>query len=180
VSDLKVEIVNVVATASLNQKVNLDAVAELEQAFYHLEVYHCAYIKDKDMKGKVSVFASGKMISLGTKSEKEASKDLNHVTKLLADTKIIKPTKIHPGVQNVVAVATLKAHPDLERIAETADVIYEPEQFPAAIYRPPRFPKVTTLIFSSGKLIIAGTSSTKIVGEVAEELENFIKTSEVS
>ena len=35
---------------------------------------------------------------------------------------------------------------------------YEPEQFPALIYRPPEY-SVTFLVFSNGKLIIAGTKS---------------------
>ena len=34
---------------------------------------------------------------------------------------------------------------------------YEPEQFPGLIYRPPEF-EVTLLIFSSGKVIIGGTT----------------------
>jgi transcription initiation factor TFIID TATA-box-binding protein len=33
---------------------------------------------------------------------------------------------------------------------------YEPEQFPAIIYRPPQF-SLTLLIFSTGKVIVGGT-----------------------
>jgi transcription initiation factor TFIID TATA-box-binding protein len=34
---------------------------------------------------------------------------------------------------------------------------YEPEQFPAVVYRPPEF-AVTLLVFSTGKVIIGGTT----------------------
>lgn len=50
---------------------------------------------------------------------------------------------------------------DLELLAVTLgleNTEYEPEQFPALIYRPPQF-EVTFLVFSNGKLIIAGTKS---------------------
>jgi len=66
-------IVNVVATATLDRSVDL---ASLPQLFprlisYDSERYFAAYFKSKDMQGKVSIFSSGKMISVGTRSEKK-------------------------------------------------------------------------------------------------------------
>lgn len=46
---------------------------------------------------------------------------------------------------------------------------YEPEQFPALIYRPPEL-DVTLLIFSSGKIIIGGTMSEATAREAIEDL----------
>ena len=50
---------------------------------------------------------------------------------------------------------------------------YEPEQFPAVIYRPPEF-AVTLLIFSTGKVIVGGTTDGKearaALDHVREEL----------
>lgn len=47
---------------------------------------------------------------------------------------------------------------------------YEPEQFPGLIYRPPEY-KVTLLIFSSGKVIIGGTTDREEAVSAIESLE---------
>jgi TATA-box binding protein (TBP) (component of TFIID and TFIIIB) len=67
-------IVNVVATADLNQEVDLFELANLKEIVYDSEIYggRVAYFKLSDMEGKVSIFSSGKMISVGTKSDKTA------------------------------------------------------------------------------------------------------------
>ena len=47
---------------------------------------------------------------------------------------------------------------------------YEPEQFPALIYRPPQF-DVTILVFSNGKLIIGGTKTREEAKNSVEHLK---------
>ena len=80
---IKAKIVNVVATAALNQEVNPEELRQFEEVVYDSNVYggRVAYFKTKTSQGKVSIFISGKMISVGTKSEEapfqelEAAKD---------------------------------------------------------------------------------------------------------
>jgi len=48
---------------------------------------------------------------------------------------------------------------------------YEPEQFPALIYRPPEL-DVTLLIFSNGKVIIGGTRSEGTAQKAVEQLKS--------
>src|SRR6266581_3539043 len=62
----KLEIVNVAATAELNQFINLGLLVSVEGFVYNPDVYRCAYLKDENTRGKVSIFVSGKMISVGT------------------------------------------------------------------------------------------------------------------
>jgi len=50
---------------------------------------------------------------------------------------------------------------------------YEPEQFPALIYKPPAF-GVTLLIFSSGKIIIGGTMSKRTAQEAIDHLTEHL------
>ena len=50
---------------------------------------------------------------------------------------------------------------------------YEPEQFPALIYRPPEL-DVTLLIFSSGKMIVAGTRSEAKAQEAVKQLKSHL------
>jgi len=77
VTSLKISIVNVVATASLDRRVDLESLRESfpHKVVHDLEIYggRTAYFKSKKMQGKVSIFSSGKMISVGTKSQKKPS-----------------------------------------------------------------------------------------------------------
>lgn len=50
---------------------------------------------------------------------------------------------------------------------------YEPEQFPAVIYRPPQF-AVTLLIFSTGKIIVIGTADREEARSALQQLKNRI------
>ena len=70
----RIEVVNVVATATLDHSIDLKSLAIHFPAIvsYDPKVYFAAYFKSREMKGKVSIFQSGKMISVGTRSEEEA------------------------------------------------------------------------------------------------------------
>ena len=67
---MKVEIVNLVATATLGESVSLEELAALPFITYNPSRYFCAYFKDETMEAKVSIFTSGKMIAVGTNIEK--------------------------------------------------------------------------------------------------------------
>ncbi|WP_210423545.1 TATA-box-binding protein [Halorussus marinus] len=67
---------------------------------------------------------------------------------------------------------TLDRSLDLERLVlklGLEQTEYEPEQFPALIYRPPEL-DVTLLVFSSGKIIIGGTMSEATAREAIDHL----------
>jgi len=71
-----VKIVNVVATATLNQCMDFSKLNQFVEITHNLHTYQgrVAYFKASKMEGKVSIFKSGKMISVGTKSEAQAFK----------------------------------------------------------------------------------------------------------
>ena len=52
---------------------------------------------------------------------------------------------------------------------------YEPEQFPAVIYRPPEF-AVTLLIFSTGKVIVGGTTDREEARSALQRVKGEIAT----
>ena len=54
------------------------------------------------------------------------------------------------------------------------DTEYEPEQFPGIIYRPEDF-EVTLLVFSSGKIIIGGTTDRNEAISAIRQLEDELK-----
>ena len=158
--DATFEIVNVVVTATLDRRIELERLHELfpKEVIHDQEIYggRVAYFKSKNMEGKVSIFTSGKMISVGTKSVEKAEKELKFVAKTL-NVRL----KAEPKIQNIVATANLGFEVDLYRIATLNNIktIYEPEQFAGAIIHLPLPEKgvvASILLFASGKLVCVG------------------------
>lgn len=159
------KIVNVVATVALDHPVDLESLHELfpHEVIHDQEIYRgrVAYFKSKGMRGKVSIFHSGKMISVRTRSEEEARRELTSVANILNRAGIAK-LKSKPEIRNVVVTADLGFKPDLETIMKTihsvegAKAIYEPEQFPGMIIRLHESSRTTILLFSSGKMVCVG------------------------
>ena len=74
--------------------------------------------------------------------------------------------------RTAVFMETFDRSIDLERLVlklGLEQTEYEPEQFPALIYRPPEL-DVTLLVFSSGKIIIGGTMSKRTAQEAIDHL----------
>lgn len=161
--DVAFRIVNVVATAVLDRPLDLESLHEHfpHKVIHDQEIYRgrVAYFKSKNMEGKVSIFTSGKMISIGTKSVEKAIKELKLVAKTLKAN-----LKTKPKIQSIVATADLKTSIDLEgflsQVQEEKEfhAMYEPEQFPGAIvkFSVAQGSEATILLFSSGKLVCVG------------------------
>jgi transcription initiation factor TFIID TATA-box-binding protein len=177
---VKTTIVNVVATAYLGREIDLYDLEKFKEMQHDPEIYggRVAYFKLPTMKGRVSIFPSGKMISVGTKSEKEASHELALAQKFLISKRLVKPARLIPKTQNLVATAELEINVNLEKLAEMSKVIYEPEQFLGGILRIEKPHRATILVFASGKAVIAGLTSTNQLKSVAQELETTIKTND--
>jgi TATA-box binding protein (TBP) (component of TFIID and TFIIIB) len=57
--------------------------------------------------------------------------------------------------------------------AQISKVIYEPDQFPGAIFKTPQGP--VCLIFSSGKIVIVGSKSEQQLGICFDNLKKILK-----
>ena len=156
----QLNIVNVVATANLRQQVDLLMISELPDTTYDQKIYggRVAYLKTPEMYGKVTIFPSGKLISVGTKSPEQAQQDLERTVKTLVTGGLTNPVEVGAELRNIIAVQHLEKPVDLGSLSIFTYGIYEPEQFPGLILRQEN-PKVTYLIFSSGKVVIAGSKS---------------------
>ncbi len=153
----KLCIVNVVATAELNRFVNLEKLVNVSGFLYDKTIYRCAYLRDQNTKAKVSIFSTGKMISIGSKSFQSAKHDLNHATKRLGELGLISPTSIKVKLQNIVATGEMGKSIDIEKLsAELPNIMYEPEQFSGAIYYAKELEGASILIFANGKVVFAG------------------------
>ncbi len=152
-----ISIENVVASATLNQKVDLNAVVKgYPGVEYRPEQFPGLVFRLKRPKTATLIFNSGKMVCTGAKSEKEAKRAVLKVVKELKKGGIIIISKPELKIQNIVASASLGGLIDLEKAAYTLGrTMYEPEQFPGLIYRMEQ-PKVVILLFASGKLVCTG------------------------
>jgi len=83
-------------------------------------------------------------------------------------------------ITNVVASAILNGIIDLDRLYSKMDgkIIFEPEQFPGAIYRM-ESPSVVFLIFSNGKIVCVGAKKEEDIYVAAEKLRQRLEENEV-
>lgn len=170
-----VHIENVVASVTINQKIDLEKIAKATlNVEYDPEQFPGLVYRLEKPKTATLIFSSGKMVCTGAKSEKEVHKAVNLILKDLQDVGIIDVNS-EPiiQIQNIVASASLGADLNLELAAYTLpNVMYEPEQFPGLIYRM-KNPKVVLLLFTTGKLVVTGAKREE---EIYTAVENVLNT----
>jgi len=171
-----VNIENVVASATLKQRVDLNAVVKgYPGVEYRPEQFPGLVFRLKRPKTATLIFNSGKMVCTGAKSEKEARRAVMRVIKELKKSGIIIMSKPELKIQNIVASANLSGIIDLEKAAFTLGrTMYEPEQFPGLIYRMDE-PKVVILLFASGKLVCTGAKKEEDVYDAVNRLHERLE-----
>jgi len=171
-----IKIENVVASATLNQRVDLNAVVKgYPGVEYRPEQFPGLVFRLKKPKTATLIFNSGKMVCTGAKSEKEARRAVLKVIRELKKSGIVIISKPELKIQNIVASANLSGMIDLERAAYTLGrTMYEPEQFPGLIYRMDD-PKVVILLFASGKLVCTGAKKESEVYEAIKKLHERLE-----
>lgn len=171
------KITNTVTTADLRQAVNITRLNDFLWGRYDIENNYngrVGYVKDNLMQGRVTVFTSGKLISTGAKNVKKSIEQLQKTMELLATNGFIRAVKLEPKVQNIVAILNLQNKIDLNSLSLVfPHSIFEPEQFPGLIHRAEN--GTTSLIFASGKIIIAGAKSEAQLLDTAHSLEDSLK-----
>jgi transcription initiation factor TFIID TATA-box-binding protein len=174
--DLEISIENVVATTSLDQKIDLLAIFKVfRNVEYKPKRFPGLVFRLKRPKTATLIFSTGKMVCTGAKSEKQARSAVRKVVRELKkqDILILKNPEI--VVQNIVASANLHGKIDLETATDVLDnVMYEPEQFPGLIYRM-KDPKTVLLLFTSGKLVCTGAKSEEMVHEAVTKVYGVLK-----
>jgi len=173
--DLEIVIQNVVASVTLDQKIDLLAIVKVFRFVeYRPKQFPGLVFRLKRPKTATLIFGSGKMVCTGAKSEKMARSAVKKVVRELKTNGIIILGKPKIDVVNIVASANLHGKIDLETAADIMEnVMYEPEQFPGLIYRM-KDPKTVLLLFTSGKIVCTGGKSEKIVHESVHKLYELL------
>ena len=86
-----VDIVNVVASASVDQKIDLIAITkEFPDVEYHPEQFPGLVFRLKSPKTATLIFSSGKMVCTGTKKEGEVYRAVHNLHTLLEEKKLME------------------------------------------------------------------------------------------
>ncbi|MCD6538608.1 TATA-box-binding protein [Candidatus Bathyarchaeota archaeon] len=174
----KIVIQNVVASARVKQEIDLHSIVRaFPDVEYRPEVFPGLAFRLKKPKSCVLIFNNGKMVCTGAKSEEESFRVVKRVINQLRDAKIISTEEFEFEIQNIVASIDLgDVSIDIERLVYEIGrgIMYEPEQFPGAIYRMDD-PKVVFLIFSSGKLVCAGAKKEEEIYRAVDKLVLTLK-----
>jgi len=177
----RITIPNVVATGSLKHGLDINAILmAFPDVQYRPDVFPGLVFRLKKPKTATLIFHSGKMVCTGAKSERAARGAIRKVIRELKREGIIIIGKPEIKIRNIVATVDLgNISIDLEEFVYAIaglgkQVMYEPEQFPGAIYRM-KDPKCVFLIFSTGKLVCVGIKREadvyKAVGNILPLLE---------
>jgi transcription initiation factor TFIID TATA-box-binding protein len=157
-----VEIVNVVASGSLDAEFDLERVAADigSIADYDPDKYPGMYLRFGEDDPLITVYRTGKYIVTGADSEGEAHRIRERFLNLLTENGMIPaPVDEWFRIQNFVCTAELDKSLNLNALAiglGLENTEYEPEQFPGLIYRPTGADSVV-LLFASGRVVITGS-----------------------
>ncbi|EIW66195.1 TATA-box-binding protein [Tremella mesenterica] len=148
---------NIVATVNLECRLDLKTIAlHARNAEYNPKRFAAVVMRIREPKTTALIFASGKMVVTGAKSEDDSRlasrKYARIIQKLGFDAKFAEFK-----IQNIVGSCDVKFPIRLEGLAYSHGAFssYEPELFPGLIYRMLK-PKVVLLIFVSGKIVLTG------------------------
>ena len=171
-----ISIVNVVASATIDQRLDLnDIVKKFPDVEWHPEQFPGAVFRIRSPKTATLIFRTGKMVCTGAKSEEIARKAVKKVVQLLRKGKIKIKNEATVTIQNIVASINLGGRVHLEQAARSLPrSMYEPEQFPGLIHRM-LDPKTVILIFSSGKLVCTGARTEKDVYRSVNNLHSLLE-----
>jgi TATA-box binding protein (TBP) (component of TFIID and TFIIIB) len=171
-STTKTRVCNVICTADLDQLIDIEKLNDLPCGIYDQAIYggRCGYVKTPGMVGRVTLFSSGKMISIGAKSTKNAKEQLHQTIFYLKKEKLIHDVKITPIIRNIVAVSDLKKNIPMKKLAlKFKGSIYNPDIFPGVILK--GLYECSFLIFSTGKIVqTKGTT----INQTHNDLEKVI------
>jgi len=175
-----VTVENVVVTASVRQKLDLESIAKVASGVkYRPEQFPGLIYKLKKPKTATLIFSSGKMVCTGSRSAWQARRAIMKVIEELKRNSIVILQEPEIKVQNIVASGNLNGIIDIEGTAESLQrTMYEPEQFPGLIYRMDE-PKVVMLLFASGRLVCTGAKNEDQVYEAVNKLQESLEAKEL-
>jgi transcription initiation factor TFIID TATA-box-binding protein len=172
-----VDIVNVITCAKFEKSIDLQKIIEsVPQTEYNPSKFSGLVLRMVFPKASVLIFESGKLVCTGTKSKEQSIRAVQSVVSRLASHGIdLGEKEPEIEVQNMVASVNLKGVINLEKCAKILPKsMYEPEQFPALIYRM-NDSSVVMLVFGSGKLVCTGNKTKEEIFEAVGSFHSILE-----
>jgi transcription initiation factor TFIID TATA-box-binding protein len=175
-TDFKIRVENIVASASLGIVVPLEKiVSKLEGMEYEPEQFPGVVYRLQKPKAAALIFGSGKIVCTGARNLEDVNTVFKKVISIIEDTGTKVPKGFKLQVENIVASAKLDGNLNLDKIAFNLDNSeYEPEQFPGLVFRMAE-PKVAFLLFGSGKIVCTGARSVDDVNTAVRKMNKKLK-----
>jgi len=172
----KVTIQNAVASARFEHRIELKRIVKaFPEVEYRPETFPGLVFRVNNPKAAILIFETGRMVCTGAKSVRDVRKAIHKAVRELTEASIIIASRPRIEIQNIVASVDLgNVAIDLDQTVHMAyglgsRVIYEPDQFPGAIYYM-QDPQVVFLIFATGKLVCAGARREEDIHRAVEKL----------
>lgn len=171
---------NIVATANFCCSLDLaQIVVRVRNAEYNPKRFRAVIMRIFEPRTTAMLFSSGKIVCTGAKSERLACIAVRKYGRIMQKLGYdIKFTEFK--IQNMVSTVDIKFPIRLDKLAlvHAQFCTYDPDFFPALIYRMVR-PRTVLLIFVSGKIIITGAKSRneiiETINHMAPVLNSFRK-----
>ena len=123
----KINIQNVVGLANLNQRIDLDSVTrQFQSVEYKPDVFPAIVYRSKKPNVVILLFATGKLVVVGAKSERQVKKAVSKIANELGAKGITVLGKSDVAIRNVVASAELGCQIDLEDAANIDQILFRP------------------------------------------------------
>ena len=172
----KIKISNIVTTADLKQKFDIEKLNDYSWGIYDQVSYGgiCGYVKLPEMKGRVTIFTSGKMISIGSNTIKDSIDKLNQTKFHLLRENLINDITLEPLVRNIISTITFDKLINLNKLEKKIlNSIYEPNVFAGLRYKIRE--GLSALIFSSGKVVVAGSKSVEDISYAYSIIRKYVE-----
>ncbi|MCL2135768.1 MAG: TATA-box-binding protein [Candidatus Bathyarchaeota archaeon] len=169
--DFKITVENIVMIGSFKEEINLClANTKLEGSKGNRKRFPGLTYKLKNPKATFLLFKNGKFVCTGAKTKTKGQQAIVNFLELLKTLELVSNgCGFECCVKNIVASVNLGgASVALEQFTNEFESIYEPDRFPAAIYKTSK-PKASFLVFLTGKLVCSGIADEEILKQTVKE-----------
>lgn len=171
----KPQLQNIVSTADLCCKLELRKIAlQAKNAEYNPKRFAAVIMRIRQPKTTALIFASGKMVCTGAKSEQDSRTAARTYAKMISKLGYnVKFTNF--TIQNIVGSCGVNFNISLEGLyaSNGKHCSYEPELFPGLIFKMVE-PKIVLLIFVSGKIVLTGAKKKEQIYEGFRIIYNLL------
>lgn len=154
---------NVVTSCHLSHDINLKTIAlQARNIEYNPKRFSAAIMRVRTPRATALIFSTGKLVTLGVASTKDAKSASRKFVKILKKITKLDMTITRFQVHNIVSTFDFGFRINLLRLCADHNKFchYEPVLFPALTYRLLQ-PRLTLIVFNSGKVVITGAKSWK-------------------